>query len=492
MLSVLAEQLRDRVALELHGADVDVRDVRRDSRYVEAGDLFAALPGAQVDGTKFAAAAHAAGAVAILAARKTAAALPHLITDEPRRAMALAAHTLAGEPTRGLHVVGITGTNGKTTTAWMLDGVLRALGMRTALLGTVAQRIGDELKAATFTTLEADDLARFAREALEAKATHLVMEVSSHGLVQHRVTGVRFEVAAFTNLTQDHLDFHESMEAYGEAKAKLFLEHAPQVSVVHVDSEFGAKLAARIVGRVLSCSVAQQGAADFSVEDVVFSSTGIVARARTPEGVVQIETPVVGKHNLENVLTVLAIVHGLGGSLTDAAKALRSITAAPGRLEPVAGPPGVGILVDYAHTPDALANVLEALRPLTAGKLIVVFGCGGDRDRAKRPMMGRAAAEGADLAIVTSDNPRTEDPEAIVAEILPGLVGDPMSVLERRDGWFVEVDRARAIEMAVGIAESGDTILIAGKGHEDYQIIGTQKHPFDDRLVARAAVEALR
>lgn len=490
MLSILADRLREHVTLELHGDDVDVRDVRRDSRAVQHGDLFAALPGASVDGAQFVDAAHAAGAVAVLATRNTSADLPHVITDDPRRAMAWAAHLLADEPTRRLRVVGITGTNGKTTSAWVLDGALRALGLRTALLGTVAQRIGDEIRDASFTTLEADDLARFARAAVDAEATHLVMEVSSHGLVQHRVDGVRFEVAAFTNLTQDHLDFHETMEAYGEAKASLFLEHAPQTSVVHVDSEFGAKLAARIPGRVLRCSVSTPNA-DFFVQDVTFASTGIRARIRTPAGELAIETPIVGQHNLENVLTVLAIVHALSASLDEAALALRTISAAPGRLEPVVDPRGVGILVDYAHTPDALASVIEAIRPTTKGTLIVVFGCGGDRDRAKRPLMGRAASEGGDLAIVTSDNPRTEDPEAIVAEILPGLVGERLDVLERREGWYVEVDRARAIELAVGIAEPGDTILIAGKGHEDYQIIGTEKRPFDDREVARAAVEAL-
>lgn len=490
MLSALVDELREHVPVTLDGTDVEVRDVRRDSRAVVKDDLFAALPGATVDGAKFAQAAVRLGAAAVLAPTRTNADVPHVLSSEPRRAMAWAAHALAGHPTRELKVVGITGTNGKTTSAWLVDGVLRALGVRTALLGTVAQRIGDHVEPARFTTLEADDLARFAREARDKDASHLVMEVSSHGLAQERVAGVRFEVGAFTNLTQDHLDFHGSMEAYGEAKARLFLEHQPETSVVHVDSTFGAALASRIEGRVLRCSVSVP--TDFGVRDVRFASTGIDAELQTPEGPLRVVTPIVGKHNLENVLTVLAIVYALGASLRDAAEALRTITPAPGRLEPVSDPRGVGILVDYAHTPDALASALAALRPMTTGKLIVVFGCGGDRDRAKRPMMGRAAATGADLAIVTSDNPRTEDPSAIVDEILPGLADSSrLSTLTRGDGYFVEVDRARAIELAVGIAEPGDTVLIAGKGHEDYQIIGTEKRPFDDRLIARAAVEAL-
>ena len=494
MLRALVDVLREHVPLELRGVDVDVRQVHRDSRRIEAGDLFAALPGSSVDGSAFARAACERGAVAVLAARETDAAVPHLIATDAREAMAWAAHALCGHPTQQLAVVGITGTNGKTTTAWILDGVLRALGHRTALLGTVAQRVGDEVSAATFTTLEADDLARFARRAVDADASHLVMEVSSHGLVQHRVTGVTFDVAAFTNLTQDHLDFHESMEAYGEAKATLFVEHAPRASVIHVDSQYGATLANRATGTVLRCSVSPDAAdaVDFAVEQVAFASTGIRATLRTPIGSLAIDTPIVGKHNLENLLTVLGIVHALGGSLQEAAAALRTVTAAPGRLEPVADPRGVGILVDYAHTPDALASVLAAVRPMTDGKLIVVFGCGGDRDRAKRPLMGRAASEGADVAIVTSDNPRTEDPAAIIAEILPGLRGARMDALARTEGWFVEADRARAIELAVQVAEPGDTVLIAGKGHEDYQIIGTEKRAFDDREVARRAVEALR
>jgi UDP-N-acetylmuramoyl-L-alanyl-D-glutamate--2,6-diaminopimelate ligase len=479
----------------LVGDDVDVRDVHRDSRRVGEGDLFAAIVGANVDATRFVPDVRARGAAAVLAERPTE--LPTLVVPSVRSALGPVAHALAGDPTTKLAVVGVTGTNGKTTTTFLIDEALTALGHRPALLGTVASRAGAVATASSFTTPEADDLARFAKAAVDEGASHLVMEVSSHALAQERTAGTRFAVGAFTNLTQDHLDFHGTMEAYGEAKAKLFLTHRPKRSVIHVGDPFGASLATRLVEAGLDVvTVGAAPSATLRVRAAAFDSRGIEARIATPTGEVVLRGAHVGRHNLENLMMALGCLVALGVPATDAAQALGAAKGAPGRLERVADPRGVTVLVDYAHTPDALANVLDALRPITEGRLIVVFGCGGDRDAGKRPLMGRAAAEGADLVVVTSDNPRTEDPAAIVEAIVPGVRAG--GKLERTtlegddaDGFVVEIDRERAIGIALRAARTGDTVLLAGKGHEDYQIVGTTKRHFDDREVAAEVIATI-
>jgi UDP-N-acetylmuramoyl-L-alanyl-D-glutamate--2,6-diaminopimelate ligase len=484
--------LRHVVGGSLVGDDVEVRDVHRDSRRVGEGDLFAAIVGANVDATRFVPDVRARGAAAVLAERPTE--LPTLVVPSVRSALGPVAHALAGDPTAKLAVVGVTGTNGKTTTTFLVDEALAALGQRPALLGTVASRVGAVATASSFTTPEADDLARFAKAAVDEGASHLVMEVSSHALAQERTAGTRFSVGAFTNLTQDHLDFHGTMEAYGEAKAMLFLAHRPHRSVIHVGDPFGAALAARLVDAGLA--VVTVGDVEHATVRVIaarFDASGIEAKLAAPEGELTLTSALVGRHNLENLLVALGCLVALGVPATDAARALGSAKGAPGRLERVSDPRGVTVLVDYAHTPDALANALAALRPITEGRLIVVFGCGGDRDAGKRPLMGRAAAEGADLVVVTSDNPRTEDPAAIVAAIVPGVRAG--GKLERDttdvDGFVVEVDRERAIGLALRAARAGDTVLLAGKGHEDYQIVGTTKRHFDDREVAAEAIAAI-
>ena len=484
-------ELRHVVGGSLVGDDVDVRDVHRDSRRVGDGDLFAAIVGANVDATRFVPDVRARGAAAALAERPTE--LPTLVVPSVRSALGPVAHALAGDPTTKLAVVGVTGTNGKTTTTFLIDEALAALGHRPALLGTVASRAGAVATASSFTTPEADDLARFAKAAVDEGASHLVMEASSHALAQERTAGTRFSVGAFTNLTQDHLDFHGTMEAYGEAKAKLFLTHRPNRSVIHVGDPFGAALAARLVDAGLEVvTVGDVERADVRVIAARFDARGIEAKLAAPEGELTLTSGLVGRHNLENLLVALGCLVALGVPATDAVRALASAKGAPGRLERVADPRGVTVLVDYAHTPDALANALSALRPITEGRLIVVFGCGGDRDVGKRPLMGRAAAEGADLVVVTSDNPRTEDPAAIVEAIVPGVREG--GKLERAqleghaDGFVVEIDRERAIGLALRAARAGDTVLLAGKGHEDYQIVGTTKRHFDDREVAAEAI----
>ncbi len=481
-------ELRARVGGTLVGEDVDVCDVHRDSRRVGPGELFAALTGTKVDGVDFVPAARQRGAVAVLAERATE--LPTLVVSSARGALGEVAHALAGDPTKQLAVVGVTGTNGKTTTTFLIEAALAALGHEPALLGTVASRVGGVAAASSFTTPEADDLARFAKTALAAGATHLVMEVSSHALALARTEGVRFAVGAFTNLTQDHLDFHETMEAYGEAKALLFTHAKPGRAVIHVGDPFGAKLAARLENPI---TVGDVPAATLRVMDAHFDAAGLAARIATPEGELTLKSALVGRHNLENLLVALGCLVALDVPVEEAARALSQARTAPGRLERVDDPRGVTVLVDYAHTPDALAHALSALRPITEGRVIVVFGCGGDRDAGKRPLMGRAAAEGADLVVVTSDNPRTEDPEAIIAAIVPGLRAGGKAERSALDapGFVVEVDRERAIGRALAAARAGDAVLLAGKGHEDYQIVGTTKRHFDDREVAAAAIATL-
>lgn len=492
MLSALATALRTesdaRVHLPEGAEDIDVTGVQHDSRATAPGDLFVAIEGATFDGTRFATGAIDGGAIAVLAARPLELKVPQLVASDVRRTMAFAAHAVYGQPTHELGLVGITGTNGKTTTSYLVDGMLRAAGRSPWMLGTVEIRAGEERRPASFTTPESDDLARFAREAADGGASHLVMEVSSHGLAQDRARGARFAVAAFTNLSRDHLDFHGTMEAYLEAKASLFTEHRPAVSVVNVDDPAGAAIAKRVA----ALTVGAREGADLRIVRSSMGREGLRAELSYHGHSLTLESSLVGAHNLENLSVALGCGIALGMDPAEACAALGQAPAAPGRLEPVADPRGVTVLVDYAHTPDALHNALRAVRPITEGRLIVVFGCGGDRDPGKRPQMGRAAAEGADLVVVTSDNPRTEDPAAIVEAIVPGVeaTGLERSALDADSGFLVEVDRERAIHLAIAGARAGDTLLIAGKGHEDYQIVGRSKRPFDDRAVARAAIDA--
>jgi UDP-N-acetylmuramoyl-L-alanyl-D-glutamate--2,6-diaminopimelate ligase len=472
-----------------------IRGVRHDSRQVEPGDLFVAIAGQRARGSEFAADAVARGALAIAAeAFIEGLDVPQLRVDDARIALALASHAVYGDPTAELVTIGVTGTNGKTTTTWLVDEALAALGARPALLGTVETRGPGVREASAMTTPEADTIARFARSMRNAGATHLVMEVSSHALALRRVDGIHFDVAAFTNLSRDHLDFHGTMEAYFEAKKRLFVDLAPRCAVVCIDDPWGAELA-RALPSPLTVSRHHE-TASFHATRVAIDRNGVRADVRSPAGPFRIESPLLGAHNLDNLLVAAACLVASGVAPRDAGEALRGARGAPGRLERVADPRDVAVLVDYAHSPDALANVLDALRPLTPGRLICVFGCGGDRDRGKRPRMGEAAASRADLAIVTSDNPRTEDPRAIIEMIVPGVehAGLPRinaAALGRAArGYVVEVDRRTAIALAVAAAHCGDTVLIAGKGHEDYQILGTTKIAFDDRVEARRAIES--
>ncbi len=478
---------------------VCVGGVRHDSRGVLPGELFVAIRGAESDGARFIPSAIERGATAVMCEQPVPELdVPVLVTDHARRDLALASSLVYGEPTHSLSVIGLTGTNGKTTTAWLIDDGLRATGAVTSVMGTVALRGPGINRVPAYTTPEGDEIARFAAEVRDAGATHLVMEVSSHALTLHRADGVKYAVAAFTNLTQDHLDFHGDLEAYGEAKARLFLELSPKVSVVNVDDTFGATLTQRIRargGRVITCSARAGSGADVQPFRVHMDETGTVVEFDTPDGMVAIRSALVGQHNIENLSLAMGCAVALELPLTDFARGLSRSIGAPGRLERVPHPGGVSVFVDYAHTPDALKNALAAVRPIARGRVIVVFGCGGDRDPHKRPMMGEAAARGADLCVVTTDNPRGERPSAIIAAIEPGVraAGLPLraALSGVETGYQVIEDRRRAIQEAIAVARDGDVLLIAGKGHEDYQIVNGEKHHFDDREVAASAIARL-
>lgn len=485
--------------LSFEGAGPEIHAIVHDSRQVGAGALFVCLPGQVVDGHDFARAAVERGAVAVVAERPLDLPVPVLRTADARATMALLAANLHGRPGERLRVAGITGTNGKTTVSWILQAIAEAAGRDCGVIGTVGYRVGGRTLPAPHTTPESVGVQALLAQMVEAGTELAVMEVSSHALVQERVGGLRFAAAAFTNLTRDHLDFHGDMDAYFAAKERLFLEHlAPGgVAVIHADDPRGRALCDRLAGRDVQVWGYSQSDASCALHatDVHMGIEGIAATLHTPAGALEIRSPLVGAHNLQNLLCATGLALALGLPPAAIETALRTSSGAPGRLERVDGR-GVAAFVDYAHTDDALRRVIAALREVGPRRLIVVFGCGGDRDRGKRPLMGQVAAAGADLAIVTSDNPRTEDPEAIVADIVPGAEAAGRRRLEATeaqagaDGFVVEVDRRRAIELAVRCARPGDVILIAGKGHEDYQIVGTEKIHFDDLEEARRALGA--
>jgi UDP-N-acetylmuramoyl-L-alanyl-D-glutamate--2,6-diaminopimelate ligase len=447
-----------------------------DSRKVGAGTLFFCVLGEKVDGHEFAAGAVEAGAVALVVERELDLRVAQVVVADARAAMAPLAARFWGDPTGELRVVGVTGTNGKTTTAFLLREILEAGGVQTGLLGTVRQVVGGVEEEVERTTPEAVDLQGTFRRMLEAGDEACVMEVSSHALALHRADSIHFELALFTNLTQDHLDFHADMEDYFRAKRLLF-EMGPGAAVVNVDDEYGRRLATEFDCVTFS---AEGVNADFTAADVTFDAAG----AEFSVGEMPVRTRLPGHFNVSNALGAFAAASELGVSPEDAAAGLARAERVPGRFEPIDEGQAFAVLVDYAHTPDSLENVLRAARRLSEGRVLAVFGAGGDRDRDKRPKMGRAGAALSDLAIVTSDNPRSEDPEAIIAEILGGV--------ENGADVEVEPDRRAAIALALGRAQPGDTVVIAGKGHEQGQEFEDgRKLPFDDREVARAELRRL-
>jgi UDP-N-acetylmuramoyl-L-alanyl-D-glutamate--2,6-diaminopimelate ligase len=460
---------------ELFGSDVppvDVSALAYDNRVVEPGTVFFCVPGMTRDGHDFAPDAVARGAAALVVDHPLDLGVPEVVVTDVRAAMAPAAAKLAGDPTARLDVVGITGTNGKTTSAFIVRGLLEAAGRRTGLLGTVTSVIGGNEAPTVRTTPEAIDLQRTFKEMLDAGDECCAMEVSSHALELHRADAIHWRVAVFTNLTQDHLDFHPDMESYFAAKRRLF-EAGPRSKVINVDDAYGRRLADEFGG----VTVAIDSDADLRADDVRFGLTG---SSFSVDGL-QLRSPLPGRFNVLNVLGAVAVARELGVDDATIERAVPQAGRVPGRFEPVDEGQSFAVLVDYAHTPDSLENVLRAARQLARARVICVFGCGGDRDRGKRPEMGRIASALADVAIVTSDNPRSEDPEAIIAQVVAGM----------GPGAVTEVDRRAAIDRAVGLAGAGDVVVIAGKGHEQGQEFeGGRKVPFDDVTVAREALRA--
>ncbi len=478
------------------GGDPEIARVTGDSREVVPGAIFFALPGALRDGHDFVPDAARRGAVAVVAERPVPcgpAAL--LLAPSSRRAMAIAAANFHGRPADALLLAGVTGTNGKTTITWLVEACARAAGVPVGMLGTVVERWPGVERPAMYTTPESTAMQATLADMRAAGARAAVMEVSSHALAQERIAGMRFRVAGFTNLTRDHLDYHGDMERYFAAKRRLFLEHlAPDgTAVVNVRDAFGARLADQLgPGRRLWRYGGRTGD-ELRAEEVVAGISGIAATLHTPAGEVAFRSPLVGAHNLENLVCAAGMALALDLPPAAVGRGLTESRGAPGRLERFSAR-GISVFVDYAHTDDALARALETLRALAPRRLVCVFGCGGDRDRGKRPLMGEAAGRGADLVIVTSDNPRSEDPLAILGEIVPGLERAGLRRLSAKQlclderGFAVEPDRRSAIALAVAAAREGDAILVAGKGHEDYQLVGRERLPFSDRDEARQAL----
>jgi UDP-N-acetylmuramoyl-L-alanyl-D-glutamate--2,6-diaminopimelate ligase len=477
---------------------VDITDLAYDTRRVTPGAAFFCVRGERVDGHDLAADAVAAGAVGLIAERPLELPVPQVLVPDVRAALAPLAVRFWGDPSAELAVAGITGTNGKTTTAFLLRGILEDAGRQTGLLGTVKRVVGGVEEEVERTTPEAIDLQRTFRRMVDGGDVDCAMEVSSHALAYGRAQGIHFAVKVFTNLTQDHLDFHSDMEDYFLAKRRLFFvgdlaageaDHdvTPGPAVVNVDDEYGARLAGELRqrGAPLSTFSAEGADADFRAEAVDFDAGGARFRCVGPDGGADVEMGLPGHFNVANALAAVAAATALGVSTADACASLASASRVAGRFEPVDEGQEFAVLVDYAHTPDSLENVLRAARMVTPGRLICVFGAGGDRDREKRPLMGRIGAELSDVAVVTSDNPRSEDPAAIVEEILAGIEGGA-------DAVEVEVDRRAAIAFALEGAAAGDTVVIAGKGHEQGQEFeGGRKLPFDDREVAREELRRL-
>jgi UDP-N-acetylmuramoyl-L-alanyl-D-glutamate--2,6-diaminopimelate ligase len=487
--------------------DLEPRDVTHDSRACEPGTVFVAIPGQKTDAHEFIAQAVGRGAIAVISERAVesngadtdsvdtgaaaASVSPAWIqVGDARAALARAAAAVHGHPSRRLKLVGVTGTNGKTTTAHLIDAIIRASEGTSAMFGTISHRIGNQATTARHTTPEAADIQRMLAGALAENCRSAVMEVSSHAIELRRADALKFAVAVFTNLTRDHLDYHKTMESYFAAKEKLFnggIGGGPGASVINVDDEYGRRLLETAKGRIITYGFGDS--ADVRTDDFSLTARGLAFTAGTPAGAVEIKSSLVGRFHVYNALAAIAAGLALGASLEDIARGISACRTVAGRFEQVAlddsREPPFTVIVDYAHTDDALKNVLQTAREVAGdrGRVITVFGCGGDRDKTKRAPMGEIAAGLSDIAIVTSDNPRSEDPMAIIEDIEVGL--------KRAERRYVKLpDRRDAIFRAIGEAGAGDVVLIAGKGHETYQIIGDRTIHFDDHEVAREAMMA--
>jgi UDP-N-acetylmuramoyl-L-alanyl-D-glutamate--2,6-diaminopimelate ligase len=464
-----------------------VTGIAYDSRRVQPGHVFVALKGQHADGTVFARQAVERGAIAVVSEDPAPPEISTawVVVRDARRALALLSAEFFGNPSASLRVVGITGTNGKTTTAYLVAAIFDAAGSRCGVVGTVGYRVGQEVREAAHTTPEAPEVQGLLREMVDRGCGACAMEVSSHALSLRRVDGTTFAAGVFTNLTRDHLDFHADMESYFQAKRRLF-EMLPRdaPSLINLDDPRGPSLV-EIAGRPVTYAVNRQ--ADITPGPLTFSLQGLVFDVRTPRGTLHIKSSLVGRPNVYNILSAVSAATALGLSFDAIERGISSLDGVPGRFQVVSrAKDDVTVVVDYAHTDDALRNLLETARPLTAGRLITVFGCGGDRDRTKRPLMGAVAGRLSDLIIITSDNPRSEDPAKIIEDIQRGITVDTRRDTSQR--MLTYLDRREAIGKAVELARQGDVVLIAGKGHEKYQIVGAEVRPFDDVAVARDAL----
>ena len=473
----LQELLKD-VAVKNSTAaqDIDIKEVRYDSRAVQPGDLFVAIRGYATDGHKYIAKAMEQGAAAVVC-EEAPEGVPAVVVENSRIALAEIAANRFGHPAESMVMLGVTGTNGKTTTTYLVKHMLEDAGHKVGLIGTNQNLIGDEVIETERTTPESYELHALFARMRDAGCTHVIMEVSSHSLVLDRVHGIPFAVGAFTNLTQDHLDFHKTMEEYRKAKALLF--SISKKGVINLDDAAAEKMLAdaKCSCMTFSCDKPE---ADLEATDLQLHADGVEFTAQYQGEKADVKLPIPGHFSVENALTALGIVLQLGMPLADAAKSMATATGVKGRVEVVPTDTDYTVLIDYAHSPDGVENVLKAVRGFAKGRVVALFGCGGDRDRTKRPIMG-AAALAADYAVVTSDNPRHEEPDAIIADIVAGM--------EDTERFTVEPDRRSAIAAAIALARPGDAILVAGKGHEDYQLVGDEVLSFDDRVVAAEELE---
>lgn len=474
--------LLEGVGASLDGsADVVVSGVAYRSDLVRPGDAFFCIPGFVHDGHEFAADAASRGAAVVVVQRPLeGVSAPQVLVPNTRIALAVGASRFFGEPSHALDVVGITGTNGKTTTTYLVDSIFRQAGRTTGIIGTVETRIGPRRVPAVRTTPESSDLQSLLADMVAEGVSDVCLEVSSHAIDLHRVDAVRFGVVAFTNLTQDHFDYHHTFEEYYSVKRRLFTEFETGARVVNIDDLIGGQIASEVEGVL---TVGRNASAAIRADGEELSATGAVFSLVTPDGTRLVHLPLAGAYNVSNALVAAGCAHSLGIGLDTIVAGLDAAPQVPGRLERVECAQEFAVIVDYAHTPDSLGKATRAVRDVTPGRVIVVFGCGGDRDPEKRPLMGEAAARNADIAIITSDNPRSEDPVGIILQVEDGA--------KAAGGTYeIEVDRRKAIARAVEIALPGDAILIAGKGHEDYQIFSDRTIHFDDREVAREELGA--
>ena len=483
--------------------DIDVRGVQYDSRRVSSGDVFVAMRGGTADGNDFIDAAIRRGAAAVVTDSlerfvdlreqqpELALALVDRETNGGRRALAEISSAVFGAPEKKLKISAVTGTNGKTTTAFLLEQLLRSVGRKCVLLGTIETHVGDAVRESEHTTPESRDVLALFAEGVRAGCTEAVMEMSSHALEQERVWGIPVDVAIFTNLTQDHLDYHGTMEAYARAKARLFEgvgAEAPRVSVINRDDAYG-EVMEKAAGAG-AWTYGHSAAPDYRAQNVVLSGRGATFEFVTPQGTRAVQSPLFGWFNVDNLVAAMTAALARGLTLEEVARCAMTIRPAPGRFEPVPNELGIAVVVDYAHTDDALENVIGFARELVGkGRVITMFGCGGDRDKTKRPKMGRVAARGSDVVVVTSDNPRSEDPMTIIEEV---LVGVREAISEHGVECVVELDRRAAIERAIRAARPGDLVLLAGKGHEKTQTFADGAVAFDDVVEAERVLQDMK